>query len=112
MFEFLSKEKKVEAKIRKMSRPKTVIQVIGRELILAHGVDPDLAWNLMQVAKPAVQNGGRYNVRVYSAPQASKLGVVIHDYESLDNHLDLVLFHGWFTEKQNDSKLMAGADKS
>ena len=110
MFEFLSKLKKNQSKTPKRIRPRQVVETIGRELIISHGVEPDLAWSLMQVAKVNPEGNNRYYVRVYSASRASKQGVVVHDYDSLDSHSDLVLYHGWYMDKNHSAKLTMGPD--
>ena len=110
MFGFLSKSKRAENRVRKISKPSLVNQAIGRELILTHSLEPDLAWSLMQVAKHSYQDSTRYEVRVFSAKRAADRGVAVTDFNSLDNHPDLVLYHGWYVDKNQNARLIMGPD--
>jgi hypothetical protein len=110
MLAFMSKSKRAEAKAVKLRKPQKVNQALGRELILSHTLEPDLAWSLMQVARPDASGGNRYEVRVYSARRASAQGVPVRDYHSLDGHSGLILYHGWFDAKNHGAQLFPGPD--
>ena len=111
MLAFLSKSKRDQAKVKRAARPQALAQALGRELIINHAVEPDLAWSLMQVASPSSMGENRFDIRIYSARRASGSGVAVDNYQSLDGHPQLVLYHGWLNIKNNDAKLYLGPEK-
>jgi hypothetical protein len=48
-----------------------------------------------------------FYVRVFSANDASMKKISVKNYHSLDEHPELILFHGWFNKKTQDVEIEA-----
>ena len=79
----------------KLMPPVDLPQQVGQYLVVKLGKDPDWVWDLKAVVKPA--EGGKKSARrfrVYDPVQAAKQWIKIHNYHSLDDYPDLILFEG------------------
>jgi len=87
---------------RWQDKPKDLPQAIGRHLVVDKGFDPDWVWNLKYVRKPHGESKGVYDIRVFNPLDAAKKDLKITGYESLNDHMDLVLISGRYDK--NDEK--------
>jgi len=94
---------------KKLPRPKELLQPIGQHLVTVEKLDPDLVWSLFCVLRPHADNKVVSDVRVFNPGQASVHGVHVVDYSSLDNHPELILYHGWVDSHSNRFKLQKSA---
>lgn len=85
----------------KSSRPKSLPQQIGQYLVVKRNLDPDWVWNLKCVLRPRGQQTSAFDFRVFS-PQS---GVHVGEYNSLSDHPELILFHGWYDKRSNEIEL-------
>jgi len=88
-----------EAKVEKLTRPQNLPQAVGRDIIVELGKDPDWVWHLKSVVRPTHEEINRYDVRVFDETQASARGVRVANYNSLNEHPELILFEGWYDRK-------------
>jgi hypothetical protein len=93
----------------KLSGPKELPQQIGQFLVTHERMDPDWVWSLRCVMRRRADHPSTYDCRVFNPNQTSIQGIRIADYDSLDNHPELVLFQGWFNKENNQVKLQKGA---
>ncbi|BEQ14442.1 hypothetical protein [Desulfoferula mesophila] len=93
----------------KSEKPREIHAAVGRELVVTYKEDPDWVWKLKQVQRPSEQGKDIRDFRVYDASVAAGRGVAVRNFESLDAHPELVLYHGWLNKKNNDVQLSAGA---
>jgi len=80
-----------------------------QHLVTVEKLDPDLVWSLFCVLRPHADNKAVSDVRVFNPGQASVHGVHVVDYSSLDNHPELILYHGWVDSHTNRFKLQKSA---
>ena len=91
-----------EEKTRKLGRPRDLPQAVGRHLVVVDGLDPDWAWSLKCVLQPKENAKNAFDIRVYDSQNATRQGVTVKDYRSLDDHMELVLYTGLY-DKENQS---------
>jgi hypothetical protein len=80
----------------KLPGPKELPQQIGRYLVVEEKLDPDYVWNLRYVARPRTERKHYFDFRLFSSKAAQTAQVRVINYDSLDNHPELVLFKGRF----------------
>ena len=86
-------------KTQKLGKPSDLPMEIGRYLVVDHGLDPDWVWSLKCVKKPRENSKAVFDVRIFSLATTAQHDVKIRDYTSLDNHMDLVIFAGWYDKQ-------------
>jgi len=67
-------------------------QAIGQQMVVRLGEDPDWVWSLKMAFLKEADDRHRLRFRIFD-PAASK-GLEIKNYDSLDEHPELVLFSG------------------
>jgi len=83
-------------KIQRLEKARDIPQEVGRHLVVQEGLDPDWVWNLKCVRKPRENSKSVFDIRIFSSETAAQHGVKIRDYASLDNHVELIIFAGWY----------------
>ena len=81
----------------RLKPPVELPQPVGQYLVVNLGKDPDWVWELKAVLKPV--EGGKKSARlfrVYDPMQAARQWTKIHDYHSLDEYPELILYAGEF----------------
>ena len=92
-------------KIKRLDRPRDLPQEVGRYLVVDQGLDPDWAWSLKCVRKPRETSKSTFDIRIFSSTTVANHGVKVSDYTSLDNHMDLVIFTGWYDKNTQSVQL-------
>lgn len=92
-------------KIQRLEKPRDLPSEIGRHLVVEQGLDPDWVWNLKCVRKPKENSKSAFDIRIFSSETAAQHGVKIRDYVSLDHHMDLVIFAGWYDKHTQSVQL-------
>jgi len=100
-------DKKEASKI-KLPGPREVPEKIGRYLVVNEKMDPDYVWALKCVQKPHSQSNASYDFRVFSDNSAQKAGVAIANYDTLDAHAELILFHGRIDKRTEQMEIHKG----
>jgi hypothetical protein len=77
---------KVKSKVGELS------QAIGQQIVVRLGEDPDWVWSLKMACFNDTEAKHQLRFRIFD-PAASK-GVEIKNFDSLNDHPDLVLFSG------------------
>ncbi len=106
MFNFLKKSG--EPGQAYLPKPRDILQTVGQTLVVSQGSDPDWVWKLKCVVRGESRQASRLEFRVFDAQQASSRGVKVENYPSLDQHPDLVLFHGWLDNATNKAEVLPG----
>lgn len=83
----------------KLSSPKDILQPIGQSLVINHKLEPDWVWNLKTVTRSYTNDLNHVEFRVYDVHETSGRGVVVKNYNSLEDHQDLILYSGWMDKK-------------
>jgi len=92
-------------KTKRLEKPRDLPQEVGRYLVVDQGLDPDWAWNLKCVRKPRENSKSTFDIRIFSSATVANHGVKVSDYTSLDNHMDLVIFVGWYDKNTQSVQL-------
>ena len=88
-----------EGKAQKLEKPRDLPQEVGRYLVVEKGMEPDWVWSLKCVRKSRENSKSVFDIRIFSLSTLSQHGVNVRDYASLDSHMDLVVFAGWYDKK-------------
>ena len=94
-----------DGKNKKLDKPRDLPQEVGRYLVVDQSLDPDWVWGLKCVRKPKENSKSTFDIRVFSSETMAKHGVKVRDYTSLDNHMDLVIFVGWYEKNTQNVQL-------
>jgi len=93
----------------KLHRPQDIPQAVGRDLIVNMGKNPDWVWHLKCVVRRKENEKSRYDFRLFDEAEVAKAQVKVRDYTSFDEHLERILFHGWFDKKSWTTHTEEGA---
>ena len=104
MFGWLKKSNGGKTGPEKLQGPKNMPDDVGRTLVVDHKQDPNWAWSLKTVVKPGEEKGVFF-VRVFDERVVSSKGVRVKDYNSFNEHPDLILFDGWFNKKTHAAQI-------
>jgi hypothetical protein len=85
-------------KAEKLPGPRNIPNLVEKELVSKYKVDTDLVQLLKAVVCKRPQRETEFDCRVFDQSEADARQVQIRDYNSLDEHPDLVLYEGWFDE--------------
>ena len=99
------KSAKEEEKKEKLSGPKEIPGPVRNYLIAERKMDPDLVKLLKAVVRKRETGEAALNIRVFDNSEALAKKVQVKDYTSLDEHLDLIIYEGWFDERSKQVKL-------
>ena len=96
-------------KVKKLPKPKDLPQEVGRFMVVDMKLDPDYVWELKCVTRPRDGNKAEFDVRVFDETRAVANGATVRDYNSLDEHPDQILFHGWYDKDIHVAKIQAAS---
>jgi len=92
-------------KAKKLHGPKEIPSVIGRDLVVDFGKEPNWVWRLKAVERPREGMEHCYDVRVFDDNEAATQKVRVRDYTSLDDHPELILIDGWYNKRKSETHL-------
>jgi hypothetical protein len=92
-------------KPQKLDKPRDIPQEVGRHLVVDQGLDPDFAWSLKCVRKPRENSKSTFDIRIFNLATVEKHGLKVRDYSSFDDHMDLVIFVGWYDKRTQSVQL-------
>ena len=73
---------------------------VGRDIVTKLGGDPEQVWhNFKVVIRPKEGVKDTFEVRVFDGAQASARNVSVKDYNSLNEHPELILYEGWYNKE-------------
>jgi hypothetical protein len=82
-----------------LTRAKDLPTVVGRDLVVLKKLDPDWVWSLRCVEKSVEGSKDKRIFRVFSPNNAIDSGLKIGNYNSLENHPELIIFSGWYNRR-------------
>ena len=94
-----------EAKGAKLPKPRDLPQQIGMYLVVNEKQEPDVVWSLKCVLRPRQERKDYFDFRVYNPFHANDVRVNVVDYNSLENHPELILFKGKYDKNAKDPEL-------
>jgi hypothetical protein len=96
---FWRKKGKDESKQKKERAVKKIEGTLWGYMVREHGVTVDILQNLRRVEHDGVvEDKPAIMMRIFDPAAADKEDVVVEDYESLDNHPELILYEGYCRE--------------
>ena len=82
----------------KLTKPKDLPDRVGMYLVTQLKEDPDWVWSLKGALRPKPGEKHTFDIKIFDPKQAAQKGLTIMDYNSLEEHPDLVLFVGSFNK--------------
>ena len=86
-------------KSEKLPGPRSIEELVGRQLVVELKRDPDWVWKLRSVVRRRAGGKHSFDFRVFDAAQVSAKKVKVKDYASFDNFPELILYQGWFDKE-------------
>jgi len=83
-------------KSEKLPEPRSIEELVGREIVVQLKQNPDWVWKLRSVVRRREGGKHRFDFRVYDDAQETAEKAKIKDYTSFDKYPKLILFQGWF----------------
>ena len=83
-------------KSEKLPGPRSIEELVGRELIVQRKQNPDWVWQLKSAVRRREGGKHRFDFRVYDAAQEAAAKTKIKDYNSFAEYPKLILHEGWF----------------
>lgn len=80
----------------KLPGPRSIEELVGRQMVVDLKLDPDWTWKLRSVVRRRTGGPHRFDFRVFSGTQVDAKKMKVNDYTSFDNYPDLILYQGWF----------------
>lgn len=90
------KATEAEPKAEKLPEPRSIEELVGRQMVVDLKQNPDWVWQLRSVVRRREGGKHRFDFRVFDAAKVAAKGVKIKDYTSFENYPELVLYQGWF----------------
>ena len=100
-----AKEEPQKIRIGRLPRPKDIPELVGRYLITELKQNPDWVCRLKGVVRPRSDGKDRFDFRVFDETQVAGTKVIVKDYNSLDEHPDLILYQGRFDKKSGEVQI-------
>ena len=99
------RESSAGTKEAKLARPKDLPDRVGRYLVTQLKEDPDWVWSLKCALRPKGDEKNVFDVRIFDPATAAGKGMAVANFQSLDAHLDLILFFGSFNKNTDSVQL-------
>ncbi len=98
-WKFWQKNKTAATEAKKLPGPKELPPELGRYMVISMKLDPDWVWDLRSVACPKEgEAAGTYQIRLFKDYKVREAGLSVENYNSLDNHPELIAFEGWYVK--------------
>jgi hypothetical protein len=96
-WKFWRKNKSPEPETKKLPGPKEIPPEIGRYMVTRMKLDADWVWDLRSIARPKEGEAvGTFEIRLFKDYKVREAGLSVENYNSLDNHPELIAFEGWY----------------
>ncbi|MBU2607852.1 MAG: hypothetical protein KKF26_00885 [Chloroflexi bacterium] len=89
-------EEPSQPKAEHLPGPRSIEELVGRQLVIDLKQNPDQVWKLRSVVRQRTEGKHRFDFRVFDGNQVAASKIKVKDYTSLDNQPELVLYEGWF----------------
>ncbi len=85
----------------KLPGPRDIPELVGRFLVVQKKKDPDWVWRLKGVILPTEKKKAFF-CRVFDEGQVTRAGLKIKDWNSLNDHPELIIWEGYFDRETNE----------
>ena len=95
------------SKIRgeRLPKPQDMSQLLVNCLMKKMKQKPEWLWTLKFVARPRSDGKNRFDFRVFDEKQLPRAKVIVNDYNSLNDHPELILYEGWFDKSSGQVQI-------
>ena len=83
-------------KIARSAKPKDLPEAVGRKMVVAMKLDPDMVWALKYVSRPKEGNDSIREFRIFDPGKALSAGLSVKEWSSLDDRSELILYSGYY----------------
>ena len=83
-------------KISRSARPKDLPEAVGRKMVVAMKLDPDMVWALKYVSRPKEGNGNIREFRIFDPDKALQAGLSVKEWSSFDDRSELIMYSGYY----------------
>lgn len=90
---------------QKLDKPKDLPSTVGKYLVVNLKYDPDWVWKLKAVMIPKENRKGAFIFRVFDPIVTIARGIKAQDYNSFNEHPELIYFDGWYDKNTWDITL-------
>jgi len=91
--------------LEKLPGPQGMPELLGRHLVVRNKKDPDMVWGLKAVLRKSNRGKKAFEFRIYNEAKAVTQKVKVRDYNSFNDHPDLVMYQGWFDKASGQVEL-------
>jgi hypothetical protein len=95
--------KKVE--VGKLPGPRGIPGLVQNFLVTKGKIDSDLVGILKAVVGSRPGEEKAFNIRIFDESEAGAKKIQVKDYDSLNEHPDLIIYEGWFNEAAKQVEL-------
>jgi len=88
--------------VPKNAKPKELPMPIGRKMVVELEINPDDVWALKYLCRPSENRQGMFEFRLFNPNNAKQSGVVVRDWNTLDNRPDLILYEGRYDKNSSN----------
>ena len=92
----IKKEENTKTESEKLPGPRSIEELVGRQMVIDLKKDPDWVWQLRSVVRRRADGPHRFDFRIFEEDEVKANNVKVRDYTSLDRHQELIAFQGWF----------------
>ena len=89
-------EEPSKPEVEKLPGPRSIEELVGRQMVVDRNRDPDWVWQLRSVVRRRSGGAHRFDFRVFDEAQIKAKRVKVKNYASFDSCPELVLYQGWF----------------
>jgi hypothetical protein len=98
MFWKFWEHEKTKAGEERLPGPKEIPHAVGIYLVVDEKKDSNWVWNLNGVVRPTEKKNAFY-CRVFDEAKTARAGVKVKDWNSLNEHLDLIIWEGYYDKE-------------
>lgn len=92
----------------KLQGPKDLTQQLGMYLVTVKKLDPDEVWNFKMVSRLEEENPERLDFRIFDPHKSDAAGVRVANFDTLEDHAELITYHGWLDKKTQKFEIQNG----
>jgi hypothetical protein len=94
-----------KAEVGKLPGPRGVPGLVQNFLVTKGKMDSDLVGILKAVVRSRPGEEKAFNIRIFDESEAVVKKIQVKDYDSLNEHPDLIIYEGWFNEAAKQVEL-------
>jgi hypothetical protein len=83
--------------------PMDIPRAVGIYLVIDENKNSSWVWNLKGVVHPTKKKNAFY-CRVFDQAKITRAGVKVKDWNSLDEHLDLIIWEGYYDKETHTAR--------